>query len=512
MQHQYLYREEESMASIEKTVFISYRRKDRYQALAVYQHVTGQQYDVFLDYASIPSGDFAQIIVSNIKARAHFILILTPTALDRCSEPNDWLRREIETAIDEKRNIIPLFFDGFSFSVPGVAEKLTGKLGAIKRYNGLEIPPYYFNEAMEKLCGRFLNVPLNAVIHPVPTDVLKAVEDAQVAANQALEQERDNIDKFFRSVRRKLKPSESSQTYQTVVQPTSRRKNDSRNWRLYGIGAGVLMAVGLGIAALNAFLPNPESAIPTQAVTHAPATSPFTSPPTQPTASTTSQPPLSVPTMESEVDGMNLLYVPEGEFIMGSETGEKDEVPIHTVFLDAFWIDQTEVTNAMYVRCVRDGPCTPAPPRAVSTVQANYHGNPAFDNYPVVHVSWEDARTYCEWAERRLPTEAEWEKAARGTDARIYPWGNDPLPNDSLLNYQRPESEGKTTEVGSYPEGASPYGALDMAGNVREWVADWYSDTYYKISPTLNPSGLPVGEKRVIRGGGWAQGPRDVRS
>lgn len=209
---------------------------------------------------------------------------------------------------------------------------------------------------------------------------------------------------------------------------------------------------------------------------------------------------------------MNLLHVPEGEFIMGSETGEKDEIPIHTVFLDAFWIDQTEVTNAMYAKCVRDGLCIPPPPRAVSSAQDNYYGNPEFDNYPVVHVSWEDARTYCTWAERRLPTEAEWEKAARGTDGRDYPWGNNPPPNDNLLNYSRPIDEGKTTEVGSYPEGASLYGALDMAGNVREWVADWYSDTYYASSPTSNPSGPLPSEHHVIRGGGWAQGSRDVRS
>src|SRR5688572_28793527 len=167
------------MTSIEKTVFISYRRKDSYEALAVYKYLTSQKYNVFLDYASIPSGDFEQIIVSNIKARAHFILLLTPTALDRCSEPDDWLRREIETAIDEKRNIIPLFFDDFSFRAPGVAEKLIGKLEAIKRYNGLEIPPGYFNEAMERLCKRYLNVPLNAIIHPVSTEVRKVIEDAQ---------------------------------------------------------------------------------------------------------------------------------------------------------------------------------------------------------------------------------------------------------------------------------------------------------------------------------------------
>src|SRR5262245_29779233 len=161
------------MARVEKTVFISYRRKDISWALAVYQYLTSQKYDVFFDYTSIPSGDFEQIIVSNIKARAHFVLILTPTALDRCSQPGDWLRREIETAVDEKRNIIPLLFESFNFGSSSVIEKLTGKLAAIPRYNALEIPSGYFIEAMERLRNRYLNVPLNAVIHPVSTEVRK---------------------------------------------------------------------------------------------------------------------------------------------------------------------------------------------------------------------------------------------------------------------------------------------------------------------------------------------------
>ena len=171
---------------VEKTVFISYRRKDMPWALAVYQYLTSKKYDVFLDYTSIPSGGFERIIVSNIKARAHFILILTPTALDRCSEPGDWLRREIETAIDEKRNIIPLFFDGFSFKLPSVAEKLTGKLEILKDYNGLDIQGGYFMAAMERLRNPFLNIPLNAVIHPVSIEVRNVVKDVQVAADKAL--------------------------------------------------------------------------------------------------------------------------------------------------------------------------------------------------------------------------------------------------------------------------------------------------------------------------------------
>src|SRR5215210_3231327 len=119
------------MSRIERTVFISYRRRDISWALAVYQYLTNQKYDVFFDFSSLSSGDFEQVIISNINARAHFLLILTPTALDRCNEPGDWLRREIEAAIEEKRNIIPLFFDGFSFATTSVTEKLTGKLESI---------------------------------------------------------------------------------------------------------------------------------------------------------------------------------------------------------------------------------------------------------------------------------------------------------------------------------------------------------------------------------------------
>jgi energy-coupling factor transport system substrate-specific component len=174
------------MASIEKTVFISYRRVDVYVALAVYQHLTSHGYDVFFDYTSIPSGDFEQIILSNIKARAHFILILTPNALDRCSEKGDWLRREIETGIDEKRNIVPLFFKGFSFGSPSISSKLTGKLGNINRYNGLNVHEDYFYAAMERLCEQFLNIPLDAVLHPVSTEVQSIVKKEQSAADKAI--------------------------------------------------------------------------------------------------------------------------------------------------------------------------------------------------------------------------------------------------------------------------------------------------------------------------------------
>lgn len=174
------------MGRVEKTIFISYRRTNIPWALAIYQNLTTHGFDVFFDYESIASGDFEQIILGNIRARAHFLVILTPSALERCNEPGDWLRREIETALDEKRNIVPIFLEGFDFGSPSISKYLTGKLVKLKNYNGLNIPAGYFNEAMERIRSKFLNIALDAVLHPVSITVKKAVEQQQNAASDAI--------------------------------------------------------------------------------------------------------------------------------------------------------------------------------------------------------------------------------------------------------------------------------------------------------------------------------------
>ena len=249
-------------------------------------------------------------------------------------------------------------------------------------------------------------------------------------------------------------------------------------------------------------------------------------------------------------DGAAMLLVPAGEFIMGSDADEivrlaiqqelvEDEIPRHRVYLDPFYIDQYEVTNAHFQQFVHAtgyrtqaeredwgwadtgeewGQVTGATWRAPLGPGSSIA---ELAQHPVVQVSQEDAKAYCAWAGKRLPTEAEWEKAARGPDGRMYPWGDqfertrlnfcdancprrwhDPTANDGYRY---------TAPVGHYAGDKSPYGAYDMAGNVREWVADWYDENYYKHTPPRNPSGPAAGEQAVLRGGGWVNTARNVR-
>jgi tetratricopeptide (TPR) repeat protein len=168
-------------AHIQKTVFISYRRSNFPWAYCIYQNLTQHGFDVFFDYQSIDSGQFERVILDNIKAKAHFIVILTPSALERCKEPGDWLRREIETAIDEGRNIIPIMLESFDFGSPLVKQSLTGKLASLCRYNGMSLVPEYVQEGLERLRNRFLNVALEEIQLHALTEHAKEITERQKA-------------------------------------------------------------------------------------------------------------------------------------------------------------------------------------------------------------------------------------------------------------------------------------------------------------------------------------------
>lgn len=242
--------------------------------------------------------------------------------------------------------------------------------------------------------------------------------------------------------------------------------------------------------------------------TSAPANTPVSTkiPPTSTPESVVTPVPTSTPETSkiSPTDGMTQLFVPAGTLKMGGLDIllENDEIPAHDVTLDEFWIDQVEVTNGMYQFCTHAGVCR-LPVKLNSDNQADYFGNPEYKDYPVIQITWYDATKFCEWAGRRLPTEAEWERAARGDDSRTYPWGGEP-PNDENSNANN--TLGDVTRVGSFAAGASPFGALDMAGNVWEWVADYYNAKYYAESPQVNPTGPNHGginHLHVIRGGSF---------
>lgn len=350
-------------------------------------------------------------------------------------------------------------------------------------------------------------------------------------------------------------------------------KKDYRNW--FGIvnqGVKIFFYAGIfwliqGCAIPVDGTPIPtNTTIPTDAFTNTPAVTSTSSSTPQPSLTYTPFPtatgtPTAEPTIEvidtivSERDGMTLVYVPEGEFMMGadarigfeackkllapyvdnyvcSKVVYSDEEPVHAVWLDEYWVDQTEVTNAMYAAFLNQvgnkvewgDPWYGAsnPEARIQEKDGVWVVEEGYEDHPVTLVTWHGAHSYCERVGRRLPTEAEWEKAARGTDERIYPWGDE--FNGEMLNFCDRDCEflansnyddgyETTAPVGSYPQGASPYGALDMAGNVREWVFDRYARRYYERSEYRNPDGPDesLGDIRVWRGGSWSDTGDDTR-
>jgi serine/threonine-protein kinase len=278
-------------------------------------------------------------------------------------------------------------------------------------------------------------------------------------------------------------------------------------WLLAGVPALLLLCVAaVALAVLSqlggggrddratATVPSVAQATQTEAPPATEAAPPATqaepspAPPVEPTVAPT-------PGFDPAAAGM--AAIPAGTFEMGTNDGAADERPPHTVTLDAFYLDQFEVTNARYAACVEAGACQP-PAQTGSFTREAYFGAPDFADYPVVAVNWEQAAAFCAWdGGKRLPTEAEWEYAARGTDGRRYPWGQ--AFDLALL----PAAERDTVQAGSFPAGASPFGVHDLAGNALEWVADYYEPLYYAESVAEHPPGPEFGEERVLRGGSF---------
>jgi serine/threonine protein kinase len=323
-------------------------------------------------------------------------------------------------------------------------------------------------------------------------------------------------------------------------------KNKSTNWLLWGVGGvTVLLVLFVGIIAALIFAGSGDGTaeanqptsepVPTQAavapstdtpepprstavviIEEIPTDTPTLPPPTHtPTVSPPASDTLAIPTATptateaaaptatptsppppTAVAPQNTILIPPGTFLMGSAAGMPNEAPEHTVSISAFFIDKFEVSNADYRQCVAAGGCTPAATVDAFTY-AGYRDDPAFNDYPVISVTWNQAQAYCRWAGKRLPTEAEWEYAARGSDNFIWSWGNNFDP--ALSAASAPD----TQPVNSYPGGVSPFGLFNMTGNVNEWVQDVYDAGFYAVSPAENPVNAGSGENRVYRGGSF---------
>jgi len=331
-------------------------------------------------------------------------------------------------------------------------------------------------------------------------------EAAEKAARKKAE--REAVEKARIEVEEKEKQKAILQKIKPLLEPKIQKLQGNLNTIYWTAGFFAIILV-IWISSINgtSSTPKPTSTLvsssqisvsKTPTKTPLPTKTPFPSPTSTKVFTST---PTSLPAEITTDKGVKMVVVPAGDFIMGSDDFYNAK-PAHTVYLDTFYIDKYEVNNAAYKLCEKAGLCN-APVNPNTFSRYGYYSDPKYVNYPVENISWDSASAYCKWVGGRLPSEAEWEKAARGIDGRSYPWGNvfdqtkanihDPL-HDKLGNFD-------VTSVDSYPEGASVYGAFNMLGNVQEWVNDWYADYDSSNSPLSNPKGPSNGTVRVLRGG-----------
>ena len=299
---------------------------------------------------------------------------------------------------------------------------------------------------------------------------------------------------------RQAKPKRKEKTVKVVPQKISKSSQGQKGSKVlwFVLGGVALVSILLGWVLKG----GPATIFPSKTPTLISTPIKTSTPISTPTLHVTSTPvSTATPTLglgsswERPADGMVMMYIPEGEFQMGSNYGESDEQPVHTVYLDAFWIDQTEVTKVFYKMCVSAGTC-----RVTKKMEETSNNN------PIAYVNWNDAQTYCKWVGARLPTEAEWEKAARGgRDGFVFPWGDtSPTCQVGSTSGAQTGNCGRAISVQSFaPNG---YGLYDVSGNVWEWVNDWYDPNFYSTTPANNPIGPSSGDGRVHRGGSWFLG------
>jgi formylglycine-generating enzyme required for sulfatase activity len=427
-------------------IFISYSHQESEYAHALAANLQGMGFETWIDERLDYGTQWPHELQKQLDTSSAFVLIMSPR-----SYASEWVQSELQRAKRKAKPIFPLLLEG---DEPWLSVEST----------------QYYDVRGEKF------------------------PDA----------------KFYEAVRRVTSPPEGQSISSAVdagkpVKPAgSSRRPGMKPAHMLAIIGAIALIIAVVVPTVWSNLARNSSPPPPATVD-----SNFTSTPSPPSnasapldATATFVIPVSgetdVPTEFIDSASVSMMFVPAGNFIAGSDQGYANEKPVHTVYLDDYYIDRYEVTNALYQACVDAGACQP-PDQTGSFTRDSYYGNSQFNNYPVVFVDWENADAYCQWRGMGLPTEAQWEKAARGREGRTYPWGDN--IDETYANYNN--AVGDTTEVGSYENGKSPYGVYDMAGNAWEWVADWYSETYYLDTPLTNPTGPTTGKYRVLRGGSW---------
>lgn len=437
-------------------IFISYSHQDTEYAHALADSLQSMGFEVWIDERLDYGSQWPQELQTRLDTCSAFILVMSPR-----SYASEWVQSELQRARRKLKPIFPLLLEGD------------------EPWLSVESTQYY---------------DVRGEVYP----------DA----------------KFYSALKRVITPTSSASTLQTpkgTIKARQSRNTFTLSRGLALVVGGILLLSFLACAALlmspllrnwmNPSAPAASATAGENVSNPSGATEPASVPKSTLTPRPSQPPPNAAP-----VEGQMAL-VEAGDFTMGGKAVEElaecqkfepecnltwfmDEEPLHDVYVDTFQLDVYEVTNALYQACQDEGVCDP--PRASnSSTRTDYYGNPEFADYPVIYVDWNQAKTYCEWRGARLPTEAEWEKAARGTDGRMYPWGAE--LSESFANFGY--SVGDTTAVGSYENGKSPYGLYDMAGNVWEWVSSRYGS--YPYDANDGRESATGGDLRVARGGSW---------
>lgn len=476
-------------------VFLCHAHADRSAVIDLYVRLSKDGVDAWLDKKNLLPGQTWEYEISKAVKEADVVMVCLSNSFNQ----SGYRQKEVSLALDTAMKQTP---DDI-FIIPARLEECD-VLDQLEKWQWVDLfEPDGYERLMLALRARAedvgVNLPGKKGWMPIPSSPRRS----------------DDINHG-------RKPIESRRSDSKVddskVSGTTNTKWYMQKSATVAIGVIGLIVVGIFLSPLFEKMFASPSPTPTQTIPPISSPGPSAIPEEPPTGDPTSSPTLPPPTPDATVlgkDGMQLVLVPAGEFLMGSTGNAADERPIHKVYIDAFLMDQTEVTNAMYAKCVQSRRCDE--PRSNTSILQNeqnnsfYYGNPDFDNFPVIHVSWDNAKAYCEWAGRRLPTEAEWEKAASWDDKRqrkrLYPWGN--KIDCSYANYYGNGDKlcvGDTSPAGNYLSGASFYGVLDMAGNVWEWVADRYDPEYYQNSEDRNPTGPLSGDYIVIRSGSFLTG------